>query len=593
MARVKVKPHTWGFDIETAGWDTFVVGAACRDDGETIVFRSVDHVADWYKSLPSTDEIVSHFGGGFDFLFLISVTPELEWSASIAGATIVTCRAKGGAQCRDTSRLFPLSLAKWTGRKTSTGLLCKCGKQCGGYCSIAIDMPREQLATLTEYCVNDTRILLETWLSDVERLQADGLDVYNARGRARNTIGGVAWNTAALMAGIDPAEVPDWADYHAGRAGYYGGRCEVGRVYLPSPRPGHRYDVHAMYPWALTLPVPFGKRRSLTGAEAVSAFDSHELGIFGAHVYVPDTDLPPLPHRYAGPTQGRLTRERLLWATGDIHGVWSGVELRHALAHGAKLLSIDTASIWSDSGPVMRSYVEHVYMRRRQAIDEGDERWGAVLKWFANSLSGKLAQRPTVSRLVVRSQADDLGDDWEPCGPPGSRVYAQSAVLRPPSGHTWIAATLTARARVKLHSRLIRHSGRWLYCDTDSTYLLDKDDTDVHESRLGSWGYEGEAHDWQALAPKLYRYRDELGRRHVRARGVPDADWPAFDALAHGETVSSERGVERIRSSGGAFVRRSVTRSFRDARTGRCGTRFIERGGTTRPLRRNADGSYT
>lgn len=589
----------WAYDIECQDWDTLVVGAAVSDDGRVLIFHEDWECAEWYENLPSTDEVLSHNGGAYDFLQLIAATPYLAWSATIAGSAIVTCRAKGKAQCRDTFRLFPLSLAKWTGEKTETGLPCNCGRECGGYCSIRRDMPRRLLKRLTDYCVNDCRVLLKQFKQDVARLDAEGLSVITKRG-IRNTIGGVAWNTAAPWAGLDPSQHIDWGDYDAGRRAYYGGRCEVGRI---RAKVGHRYDVHAMYPWALTLDVPFGERRTHLGKTARRWYDKSELGLFHARVRIPDTDVPPLPHRYSGPTIERLVDDRMLWTTGHVEGTWSGIELRHAEERGVKIIEIDEANTWTDRGPIFKPYVEHVYAARRRAIDScpygrPDKcncqgcRWGAVLKWFANALSGRLAMRPEMSRLIVLARGESERKGYKQHGSPKSRVWSQSARRTPSSGMTWAAATLTARARVKLDERLARHSGEWLYCDTDSTYLLHKDKRDVHASKLGTFGYEGQAREWCALAPKLYRYRDENGKEHVRARGVPKADWKSFELLRNGKSVTVDGGVLRIRSSEGKFMRRDLTRSWRDFNTDRCGTRFVQRDGTTRPLHRRADGTY-
>lgn len=578
---------TWAYDIETYKWDKLVCAVAVSEDGETVIMKSDSETAEWYRSLPKNDVVISHNGGGFDFLQLISATPDLQWSAAMAGSAIVTCRAKGGALCQDSFRLFPISLAKWTGRKQSTGLDCECGRDCGGYCAIQLDMPAAKMTRLIDYCASDAGILLEQWLSDVAALEADGLSVRDDRtGRVRTTIGSVAWHTAAAMAGLDPSAPVDPEMYENGRRAYYGGRTEVGRTRAAS---GYRYDVHAMYPAMLIRPVPVGRPRGHAFDDAARVYRSGKLGLFHAIATLPQTDLPELPHRYSGKARGRLIPDRLLWTTGRIEGWYSSVELQAAERHGAKIERIDCGYTWEADEPIFAPYVEHIYAARRRAIDSGNDRWGSVLKWFANSLSGKLAQRPEVTRLVVLGELDDPLEGWHHCG---GRVFASTHFRVSPCAHSWCAATLTARARVTLLDRLKRHSGRWLYCDTDSTYLMDVDNRDVHESALGTWGYEGECNDWTALAPKLYRYRDERGAPHVRARGVPRPSWETLDALASGETVRADGGVERIRSSGGSFVARTVSRTHLDAHTGRCGTRFIGASGVTRPLHRTRDGEY-
>lgn len=595
---------TWAYDIETANWTDLVVACAVSSDGRKLVMRSNEETARWYQSLPTSDEVIAHNGGSFDFLQLIESCPELTWHANMAGGTIVSCRAKGHALCRDSYRLFPLSLAKWTRRKSETGLVCVCGRNCGGYCAISRSMSAAALARLTAYCMNDCEVLLATWLQDIARLEADGLIVRTKQG-IRGTIGGVAWFTGATMAGLDPDERPSWEDYMAGRAGYYGGRTEVGQTIADEV---FQYDANAVYPWALTLDVPIGDRISFTGAAAGKAYERDELGIYRASLLLPDNSLPALPHRLVGKIAGRGHRHAgdMIWATGFVNGSWSGIELRSAERHGAKVLKIDRADTWTGRAPIFRAYVEMVYAARRRAIDAGDDRWGAVLKWFANSLSGKLAQRPVTQSIMVIGKHEVPDLQWEQIGGLRSRVFAtQGKRETPKSGLTWVAATLTARARVKLLDRLMRHEATWLYCDTDSTYLAVQDDLDVHQSRLGWFKYEGRGvsgvdpdtgetrRAWEARAPKFYRVRHEDGHTHVRIRGVPRATWDTFDALAGGRAVSIE-SVARLRSGGGSFKRRDLTRSHHDAGSRWVGTRRVATwvGGRTRPLRRLPDGTY-
>ena len=587
--------HTlWAFDIETYNWDTFILGAAVSSHGETRTFATGDEVSEWYRNLDSSSEVLAHYGGGFDFLYLISVTPDLVWTGNAAGSSLITCRAKGHALCRDTTRLFPMSLAKWTGRKTSTGLQCTrdgaCeDADCGGFkCRVHPSMPRADWRILLEYCINDCTILLDTYLADVARLSAEGFAMAS-RGGIRSTLGSVAWATASGMAGIDPSKPIEWGDYNAGRAGYYGGRVEVGRTRASS---GYAYDVNAMYPWALTLPVPVGERRPARGREARAAFAEMNPGIYHATVAVPDTDLPLLPHRYRGPSMdhGRIADDRLLWATGTITGAWSQIELAFAVENGAVIQSLEYADVWPTEAPIFRPYVEHAYALRATAKRNDDKRWAAVLKWYANSLSGKLAQQPELTSIIVCDPCE-VGEGYEQVGPPDSRVHIRHSSKVSPCALTWCAATLTARARVKLASRLLRHSGRWLYCDTDSTYIMDVDSADVHDSKLGEWGYEGEIRDWRALAPKLYRFK--RGENDVvKARGVPRANGASFAALEAGKTLAIESGVVGIRQNAGAFRRRTITRTHKDVANDRVGTRFERPDGTTRPLHRSPEGVY-
>lgn len=594
MLQAIARPRFWAFDIECADWTHLLCAVAVADDGTVFRSRSRREVAEWYKNLPPEDVVWAHNGGAYDFIFLIEATPGLTWSARMAGSDIVSCRAAGHAECRDSIRLFPLSLAKWTGRKISLadmGLPCQCGEACGGYkCRLRPDMSAAELAIVEEYCEADCLALLSRLREDLERLESVGLDLYTRWG-LRLTVGAVAWATAARMAGLRPGSTIDKGDYHAGRLAYYGGRVEVGRVFYD--RLAYRYDVRSMYPAMLLEHVPHGRRRRLNGPAASNAYRRGEHGAYTARVVVPESDLPLLPSRVSAETgDPRLTRGRLVWACGTIEGTWSLPELQYAEAAGAKIESIESAALWSDYSPLYAPYIERIYEARRRAIEAGDDRWSGVMKLYANALSGKLAQRPGLTEIVVLGD-DEHEDDLagEGYSHVAGRVWSREVERIAPNARPIEAAYLTSRARIKLLDRLRRHSGAWLYCDTDSAYTI-RADSDVGDG-LGEWVYEGTARKWRALAPKTYRYVDGLGVRRVRAKGVPRATWEDLDALARGETIMREGGVERLRTGGGAFTPRVISRSLRDATSGRCGTRHVDNAtGVTRPLFRRRDGTY-
>lgn len=599
MVRDRFLSATWAFDIETAHWDHFIVGCAVSNDGRKLTFNTPEECAAWYVNLPKNDLVLAHFGGGFDFLFLISITPRLTWSARMAGSTIVSCRANGHAECRDTSRMFPISLAKWTGQKGETGLACiglpACRPNCPGFCAIVPGLSGPKLARLTSYCMQDCQALIDAWQRDIDRMESDGFSVYGPKGNIRLTFGSVAWNTAASMANIDPKEVISWPEHDAGRRAYYGGRTEVGCVKADV---GHCYDVNSMYPWALTKPVPVGKHKNMIGmANASRAYRAGTCGLYEATVTVPRGSLPTLPHRAPTTGRGRLHPGRLLWATGTIRGWWALPELEAAESHGTEIVSIHAAVTYATSDTVYAPYVEHAYAIRRQAKETGDKRWDRVIKFLANALTGKLAQRPEIASVKVIAEGADLpgtDDDGGAWLWVGGRVWAKQSRRLSPNSRPCQAAYLTARSRVKLLARLKAHAHDWLYCDTDSTYIRSKDDTDVHQTKLGSWAYEGKITEWRALAPKLYRYRDRDGVGVVKARGVPRATWTQFDSLASGDTVTVENGVARLRTSGGTFTRRDVARTHLDTRNALpyAGTRTVLADGTTVPLHRDDDGTY-
>lgn len=573
----------WAFDCECERWSTLAFAAAVASDGTVVRMRTAEDVRRWFRELSADDVVWSHCGGGFDFLLLIGLFETAQWTGRCAGGSLIQARPRGGPDCRDSFALFPFPLAEWAG-KEALDLPCSCGLECGGYCSIRAEgMPRAHRRRLEEYCVSDCRALLEALTRDVAQLEADGFAVMY-QGKPRLSLGSIAWRTAAAMARV-PNKPIEWADIDAGLRCYYGGRCEVFRVRADA---GHHYDLRAAYPWALTFPVPCGRRRALGAAQAARAYRAGKPGSYRAVVMLEESAIPQLPHRVRVREKGRAERGRLVWSCGHLDGWWTGYELRAAEERGARVLRVLGAHVWSDEEPLYRPYIDRVWALRDAAERRGDDRWARVLKQAANSLSGKLAQGADadVVRVQARGEPPPRGWYWH-----GGRVFSYRLRARPASARPIEAATITARVRIEVYDRLERNADGAIYCDTDSTFLLQRDDRGTG-SGLGEWKDKGPITEWLALAPKLMRYRDAEGREEVRARGIPRATWEMLDDLARGVAVTSE-GVARLRSSGGRLTAAHVTRSWRDAGSDWCGMRRVLADGTTRPLWRARDGSYT
>lgn len=576
----------WAYDIECEKWDRLVLGAAVSECGDVCTWYDERGFREWYERTTDRDIAIAHNGGRYDALCLIDACGvDIEWSAAVAGSSIIRLQAPGHAECRDSFRLFAISLKDWTGAKAALDLPCICGEKCGGYCSISRRMPRAQKQRLLDYCVQDCRALLRAYQTDIGALEESGFSVYDRRGLPRLTIGAVSWHTAKALAGYnEPLDVDPWEAWHVhdhGREAYYGGRTEVFRTRVEA---GFRYDIHSAYPWALTLPVPHGQSKLI--ASGRRAFDGELPGIFRADVLIPDSRIPPLAHR------GR--NGSLLWATGHVSGVWTGIELRRSLDSGVRIVRLRDARIWPEESPIFRPYMEHVYSLRVKAKAAHDKRWDAVLKLCMNSLSGKLAQRPEVT--TIRLTDEPLSDaGW--LGPLGraGRMWIQVTRRLAPCARPQMAAVLTSRVRGVLLSRLERADFGAVYCDTDSVYCVRPDDTDVTDNELGTWGFDGVMSDWLSGGPKVYAYNAH-GSRYAKAKGVPKASPDDVRTLATGDgtvrRVSGVRGLTgALRAGERAFVARELSRTRR-APVAVVGTRYVLPDGSTVPLRREASGRY-
>lgn len=575
---------TW--DIECAGWDRFLCGELLTREGDA--FQSWDADEFFDALLEQSGNWYAHVGGRYDGLWFLDMAcrRKLPWKAKMRGSGVLTAKI-GDLEIRDSFALVPMKLAKFAklggNAKCELGLPCECEERtesrpqgCGGYCALERPLNSSERALVSEYLHVDCKALLGALEALEER--ASALDI-----TLKLTVGSSAWNTAKEWLDL-PACGHDIGRYTALREGYYGGRTEVIRTRADS---GHRFDIHSSYPAALTrVAVPLGEGAAYSSANASKWYAAGNDGIYTADVTVPDMPIPPLPAREP---------DRLLYPIGPISGTWTGHELRYAESCGVRIDTIRRGYVWADSGPVLAPFAASLWAIRDEAANsphESDKTFAAWVKWLANSLTGKLAQRPEHSSLSFApadaGEAPVMDKDTDVIGcVHGGAFVIHTRTRVDACAHVQWSAYLTAEARCELH-RQLTHAVTPYYCDTDSVYAYEYLTRRVGDA-LGEWGYEGALRNWRALAPKVYRYTDGAGTEHVRGKGLSGLDAAGFDALERGETWTIAKGVDGLRTAmrrdtvKGLFRRREFSRSLHPI-PGWVGGRELEANGIeTRP----------
>ena len=594
-------------DIETEEWDRFVCGGLTTD-GESVSFFW-DENAFGRALLAITGDIWAWNGGKYDAIWFADWSQRfgIRFDCSFAGGRIVKLHC-GELDMRDSVALIPMSLQKASSAigppiSKETGLTCRCGKSCGGYCRIRLDMPLDERAILERYLAIDVTTGWKVTSAIFEHAEKAGYSL-------TSTVGGSIWRTMKETLDIGPATWLRGADYEQARAGYFGGRIYVGHLVAPH---GYRADIHSAYPDALSrVALPHGEYVTLEGQRALKAYTRERPGIYEATVYVPESRIPPLPWR--------TPSDRIVYPVGRIRGSWSRLELEYAIdICQCKLESVHRAIVWSDESVLFAELMAQVFDVRATFSDNPAlENWQ---KWFANSGTGKFAERPEKERLYVNLPVQEI----RYCNPADKRHYelgcrfgrcsGKCGAMSPLSfdGNLWLqsywrlsdcshvqwAAYLTSAERIKWHSTAVSlNSGDdVLYGDTDSLYTLQG--LLEYGDGLGEWGYEGHMLRWQCIAPKTYRYLAPAKKGYdyvtvVRGKGIPDIspeDWATFES---GGTVTTDRGVMGLRSAARAntpgatlFRRKLITRKRHgETKAGDyVGDRCIERDGVrTRPI---------
>jgi hypothetical protein len=580
---------TW--DIETEAWTRFLCGALYLPGFGTQTFRWQEE-DDFVDALLAQEEMTlwAHFGGNFDMLWLakhIARRGISDFQYSLAGSAVAAMKI-GNVTFRDSFRLIPMPLEKASQlgnvRKSEAGVPFERFKR---------GMRESEYKKVIDYMVIDC-IALYSALDAVSTFaERHDLDL-------RPTIGASAWATVE-RSGVEKADwkgshASDLALYQRARQAYYGGRTQV---FQPVSAAGYHYDINSAYPAALaSLELPMGERTEVHGKQASRAYANGQLGLFRASVHVPrDIFVPPLPVR---------TRFRSAYPVGRFGGWWSGLELKGAEALGATIRRVDAGLVWSARGMVLEPFCRHVWALRDAAGPK--TAWGAWLKWYANSLTGKLAMRPESESIVGAQEVSPCPASFDcrgvcdrkrrccrhhcsghcgatrPLGPAELGLFARKKIHLARCAHVEWAAHLTAHARLEV-ARFAEGGDDAVYCDTDSLFCERRRNGDRIGPALGQWKLEDRYRDMLALAPKTYRYTDADTQKQVAAsKGIANP-LENFGLLEAGRPVTVEKGVMTFRSAvqtGDLFTRKKLTRQLRGDGI-HFGDRVLRKDGRTYP----------
>lgn len=555
------------YDVETEGWGKFLVGGLRRSDGKYIE-RKWGRENDLASEILQSGFVWAHNGGVFDHKWILSRTASKQnVQISAAGGRIVRASLARGCELFDSKALAKLALkdfSKGLGvEKEKLGLQCRtpqdCGPGCEGYCNFSRRMDGRSFSRVREYLRADCESLWQA----TQRLKGWGaehdLDLCP-------TIGSSAWASAARLLDLPDADL-SLSDHRFVRDGYYGGRVQIFR---PETSSGHEYDVNALYPSTLaSLDLPVGKPVRVRGTRARRMFEQGKEGIVHGVVHVPDMWVPPLPVR---------AKDRIAYPTGTFSGTWTCLELRYA-AQFATIIDIEEGIFWPERRNVFRPWVEKLWELRRNAPGGKSSPFGIFLKFYMNSLTGKLGMRPAPKSYALNP--NKITPNMARLTPTGSRleIYeVEGCAVRKNRGGKWVAgnpcchvewaAYLTAEGRTRWHHQATAGGFRDLIMgDTDSVFAVSKRTENIGDD-LGQWQDKGEFRDFKAEAPKFYSYRPVGNPEMVyRSKGI---------------RCNRREEFERLFSEGSHEFHWKSSRGFRDAlrlvaRTGEWENLFSEK----------------
>jgi len=297
------------------------------------------------------------------------------------------------------------------------------------------------------------------------------------------------------------------------RSGYYGGRTEA--FVFGEVQGVNMYDVTSLYPYAqqeANFPHPNSLTIDLL-PDKTSQWLKKE-GICSVTVQVPESFIPPLPYRF---------NKRLFFPYGRMRGEWTISEVRHALELGVALLGCDWVISSSKTFNPFGRYIDDLFSLRSVYLANAD-RAANLIKLLLNSLYGKWGLNPDrgLYRLVSLEQVDDFENmEGYISQEINGRLFAYGPIKsdrQPDYVNVFIAAQISAGARLILLDTLLDQGVQSCYCDTDSIITQGR----IPEGDgLGDWRLQMENGSAELLGPKAYALHNAAMESVYHAKGVP------------------------------------------------------------------------
>jgi len=508
------------FDIESANWTNFLV-AGVYDGTNYSHFYSVENLLDYCFSR-GFRHVFAHFGGIFDFLFLLQSC--LENSERFRFSDIVP-RGSGILQFKihlldrsitfhDSSALLPFSLKEIT---ETFGVANK--KQ-------EFDVSRITKVTpkLLEYLEYDCKGLWQSLRAFFDsEILSDCSHKFTIAGQAIEKF-------KTFLTEKIPA-CPFYADEFI-RKSYAGGRVEIFKPLFDSENQKLKcYDVNSLYPFCMLEDMP-------TQFEEWSFdLDLNRMGFIKCVVEVPDdTKIPIL----------WVKTKKFIFPTGILEGTWSTLELREAIKHGAKILKVKTCCYFRNGGPIFKDYVESLFERRKNSKNEVEK---TIIKLLLNSTYGRMGIDLDKEGIELDNGQENVIPHFEVMAKGNIFRFVKTKNRLKTFSNVAIASWITSIARVHLHRILVQNQNSLYYCDTDSIFTTNELET---SNELGALKLEYETSQACFLLPKVYLTHNKIRMKGFDKKKIKNFKFEDFEKCLEGSirlSVTSEIKMARFKTA--------------------------------------------
>lgn len=370
----------------------------------------------------------------------------------------------------------------------------------------------EDMKEITEYCLNDSKIVLNAILHLREKLGDLGY-----RPRRLVTAGQIAMSTFVShlrrynlwfeITNIGKrGEIVGTKYDNFVRTGFRGARNEAFKV--GSYENVTAVDINSLYPFIMAyMPFPDLKSERMINdplrkmsLEAISNY----IGFADCTMKIPEIEYGYLPVRY---------KNMILFPFKEglkLRSVWTIREIMKAIELGYELEKINKCLLFDRGNNIFSKYMEDLYKERKKS----NEAEGLVIKLIMSNLFGKFGQKKIKKEMkfVYRADLPDTGWDIEGCLGNQYVISREEEYKRRYFVNPSIPALITAHARDYLYSFLERIDiDDILYCDTDSIITKNfnkyKHLFDIG-GEMGEWKYVFKNKNIEIRGEKKYRVED-------------------------------------------------------------------------------------
>lgn len=469
------------FDIESRDWKHLL--ALGSYDGKT--YKEFFSMEDYIKYLFSPDNTCTtyyaHFGGIFDFLFLIDflftkTASDLEIESRnliINGRKILKLefyrqRPKKKITFIDSSGLFPFSLKNLTE---------------------SFDVKHKKLDANVELFTKVTKKMLKYMKYDViglyECIEKFSQAPYINKVGIKLTRSGTSF--AVYKKFFDESHLHIISDQVCdfARLAYFGGRTEIFKpLYINKKKPLNVYDINSLYP-----SVMHDYEYPSTVKSWVTEYEAEGFGIYHCLVKCPtDLKIPVLPTKADG---------KLIFPVGTFNGYWTNIELNKAIELGYEILEVHNGVTFENGGHIFKPFISHFYKERKKTKCPVQN---IIFKDIMNHLYGRLAINKVREKFSFeRPEGGKLHSSIDR-GEHEIRFYSVEKEIFTYSNPV-LSTFVTAYARLRLYEYFERLKFDIYYCDTDSVFTPRK----LRSSKeLGAMKLEYQLKEACFLLPKTY-----------------------------------------------------------------------------------------